>query len=527
MLILLFSLVACNTDSSDVGDDDMDDDVDDDDSADDDLPAECDEIYSQDLLPTFEIRISEEEWEAIVYQYEHGMEIEDPKTYHPLIEFRYKDETIKDAAIRLRGSPDHWWPDPKMQFNISFKEYNPDGRFHGLRKINLDNAHNDFTYMHDRLASAIFHDLGVPAPCVNNARLIINYEYFGLYVNIEHVDQEFLKRNFGEDDEGNLYKKMSHFKWEKVTNEDDPDTSDIDEFDSDLTIDELEELVDLEEAVLEWAGEAIIPHMDGYFVGSVNYYVYNHPKRGFVFIPWDLDYSFEIGGYDPDLITATVSWGEGKPRHFATVISDPKWYEKYLGAIDSALEAYEPNTLLERIEHYAEQFENAMNEDPNLSFTLEEHHDAVDRLKQHIADRAAFTADWLLCVRSQTDYEHHCLGDTQYYLVKTGCSWHRALENCERFGGTLATPMDESEQSLLAGVIFDCLECDWWIGANDIETEGIWTNPYGTPLTYLPWGPSQPSDDDWIDCVHMSFYYNGAWSDDYCSLPHPSVCILR
>ena len=40
-------------------------------------------------------------------------------------------------------------------------------------------------------------DLGVPASCVNNARLVINGEFYGLYANIEFLDEELLERLFG------------------------------------------------------------------------------------------------------------------------------------------------------------------------------------------------------------------------------------------------------------------------------------------------------------------------------------------
>jgi maltose phosphorylase len=42
---------------------------------------------------------------------------------------------------------------------------------------------------------------------VNNARLVVNGRYYGLFVNIEHVNKDFLERNFGDaGDGGNLYK---------------------------------------------------------------------------------------------------------------------------------------------------------------------------------------------------------------------------------------------------------------------------------------------------------------------------------
>jgi spore coat protein CotH len=310
------------------------------------LPRGCCEIYSQDFVPVFEIKIAQEDWEALFYAYQHPKEVDDPKSYHPLIEFKYKDIIIRDAMIRLRGNSLHWWPDPKIQFNISFNQINNKGRFLGLRKINLDVAHNDSSLFHDRLAASIFRDLELPAPCVNHAKLYINGEFFGLYVNIEHVDQEFLQRNFGHHDEGNLYKSRPHHIFDKQTNESDPDRSDIERFQEELTLEELDALIDLDQAVQEWAAEAIIPHLDGYFVGGTNYQVYNHPERGFIFIPWDLDF----GPAEGDLISYTVSWGQGKPYHMPTLLENERWFGIYLEAVEKALAAFDPEMLTQRID---------------------------------------------------------------------------------------------------------------------------------------------------------------------------------
>src|SRR5690606_16708623 len=117
------------------------------------------------------------------------------------------------------------WPgQKKMQCQVSFNKYDKKGRFRGLKKILFDAAEYNRSFLRDRLAMAIFRDVGVPAPCANNARLDVNGEYYGLFSNIEKVDSEFLERVF-EFDEGNLYKRGGG--WDKKTNEEDPDESDL------------------------------------------------------------------------------------------------------------------------------------------------------------------------------------------------------------------------------------------------------------------------------------------------------------
>jgi len=527
-LLLAITFSACsstdNKPSDDDSDDDTDDDTGDDDNDDDNLPNPCADIYAQDILPTFEVEIAPEEWDEIVYEYEHWQELNDQglpiKVYHPLISFRYKDEVINDAMIRLRGSPDMWIV-PKMQFKISFNEIDANGRFHGLRKINFDASAVDSTILRERLGSSYFQDLGIPVSCANNAKLVINGEYYGLYTNIENVDKEFLKRNFGKDHEGNLYKYI----WLE-TNEDAGDTSDMDAFMSNPGIDILDDIVDLDEAILEWAGEAVIPHDDGFFVGGINYYMYDHPKRGFIFIPWDIDYAFEIAPVNADLITYEVDFGIGKPPQFTTVISDPEWYQKYLNAVATALSAYDVETLQNRIDQWEEQIIDAIEEDPNKHFTTEDHINQVAALRQYIEDRHYFVALWLNCKRGEGEHEIVNYGDQQYYLWYTQCSWPDAEDFCESMGGTLAVPADEAEQTFLATEAFGLIANSWWIGANDIAQEGTWVDPVGVALSYLPWAPDQPNGGEQQNCAVLDQQSAGLWNDKDCQEVYPSVCKL-
>lgn len=493
------------------------------------LPLACADIYSQDFIPTFEIEIEPQHWDQLVAWYKLGPDAvdENPETYVPLVSFRYGQEVITDAMIRLRGNPFHWWPDPKMQFNISFKQVREKGRFHGLRKINLDVAHNDLTLFHDRLGSSIFHDMGLPAPCVNHARLVINGEFFGLYVNIEHVDQEFLRRNFGPYAGGNLYKSKPHFLFEKKTNESDPDWSDIEEFQNpDLTLEQLVDLLDMDEALLEWAAEAVVPHLDGYFVGGSNYQLYNHPMRGFVFIPWDLDYVFEIGDPMSDPIAFECAWGRGKPLHMVVALADPEMRDAYLDALDEALDHFDPDLLSSRIEFYAEQVRDALEVDPNLEYSLEEHYEAVELLHEFLKDRRSFLEGWMPCGRRQLDVESVSLDDEEFALVVTECSRDVAVGICEDLGGELAIPENQKEQDFLAAQIVERGEDDWWIAPTDLESEGLWTDLHGNPLETVFWADEQPYEHDWINCAVMEEYYGGRWAVDYCTIPYSFICRL-
>lgn len=492
-------------------------------------PRPCDEIYDPDEVPTFEIEVSEASWDALWNEYNNWDDkpaLDGPlKSYYPVEWFRYEDEIYYDVAIRLKGSPDHW-KTGKMQFNISFKEYNENQRFHGLRKLNLDAPHNDPTLLHDRLGLHIFRKLGLPASCANSARLVVNGEYYGLFVNIEHVDQEFLQRNFGDADEGNLY------KWkEKKTHETDPDQSDLDAVTAAQPLATYDSLVDLEHTVLFWAAEAVIPQMDGYVVGGINYYLYNHPDRGFLLLPWDVDYSFDVDGehtyYDVDPVTETVGWGKGKTELWKTVIADETWYAQYMGALAIAVEHYDVDSLHDLADEWAAQIAPYIAADPSKHFTVQEHQQRLEILRQFIVDRRAFMDQWLGCKDPSTFQENAvamAVGGKNYSLWLTHCNWQDAVDRCSAMGGTLGLPTSDEEQEALSTALLQEMDQNWWIGANDIAVEGQWKTSDGKPVQYFRWGSDQPGDSDKQNCVVIAENLSGKWNDKPCEDLYPSVC---
>lgn len=355
-------------------------------------PQPCGDLYAQDLLPTFELTITPQELQGMQSDCQDGIQ-----SYRP-IEFTYGGETVA-AMARLKGN---WtWSCDKYQFVISFNEVDPDARFHGLRKIVLDAPWYDHSMMHERLAFPLFESLGLPYSCVNNARVVINGEYYGLYANLERIDREYLERNFEEPD-GNLYKGGA----ELVTNEDMPDTTRLDALYAASSVDELAMLIDLDQAVAEWAAEAMLPAMDNYWAGvEINYYLYDHPSRGFVYLPYDLDISFGDAAYGdgsllwPDSATADPitheHGGWGKEAIVMMVLADPVWCDRFVEALTAARMAYSPDAMSASIDAWEAQIADALADDPNRPYSVADHETALERLHAFLPERAAFVDDWL------------------------------------------------------------------------------------------------------------------------------------
>ncbi len=354
-------------------------------------PRGCPDIYKQDLLPTFELTIAPSVLSQLKDEWAEANDENKPD--HPLQRFRYEDIEITSASIRLRGN-DKWWAEQKkMQFEVSFNTYDKSGRFMGLKHVLFDAARYNESFLRDRLALKILRDVGVPAPCANNARLVLNGDYYGLFTSIEKVDSEFLERWF-EEPNGDLYKRAN---WEKKTNEDDKDDSHLEALLDADTVKELDAVMNLDEAILEWAAEAVLPDADGAWAGGLNYYVYDDPKTGFNVIPWDLDATFDRlpADTDPYVYLKPNDWGR---PFYAIATKDPGWFGKYVEAIAFVLaQGYDVPTLQARIDAWAAQIAEAAASDPNKPFSTQAHLDAVKAQRSYVAARAAFVKKWLKC----------------------------------------------------------------------------------------------------------------------------------
>ncbi len=356
------------------------------------LPNGCSDLYDPKMVPVFEVTISDTEWRHVEEDCERGN-----KAYRP-ITFRYGAESV-DAMMRLKGN---WsWSCDKMQFLISFNEVDPDGRFHGLRKIVLDAPWYDPTLLHERVAFSFLEDRGSPYSCVNNARLFINGAYYGAYANVERIDREYLERHF-DDPDGNLYKEGR----ELMTNESDPDvdTSDMEAFWAARTLQELKSIMEIPEAILVWSTLAMVPDPDSYWAGvEINFYLYDHPTRGLLFLPYDMDISFAEDIW-PELAVADPityeHWEWLREEPYRIILEDETWCATYQNAVAAAYSFYDVQRLEERVDAWSAQIRTAVEEDPTRTFTLEEHAAALERMRSFPSRRKAFVENWLT--------EDHC-----------------------------------------------------------------------------------------------------------------------
>jgi spore coat protein CotH len=378
----------------------------------DDLEAdhECGAMFQQSVLPEYHVTISEDEWAAMQDEFLNRVEREqmglEVHPYHP-VDFTMvidgqEERPEATTLLRLKGSSS-WLQTiqldehPKMQFVIAFNEADPAGRFHGVRKIELDMPRIDQTFLHQRVALSYMREVGLPAQCANNARLYINGEYYGLFANVERLDKEFIQRNFGKDvDDGDLWESGRTIK----TNEDTFTWDRIDAFWHIPAMGDLEPLADVDAAMNEWASEVVIGDADGYYNGRANFYLYDHPSRGFIWIPNDLDAALDWDFLSPEatpIFPACLARWERDWHHYILAMNDATYTERYVDAIREMRGKYDVATVVGRIDQYAAQIAEAAAEDPRAPFDIVAHDLAVSRMRDYASVRATYVDDWLAC----------------------------------------------------------------------------------------------------------------------------------
>ena len=120
--------------------------------------------------------------------------------------FQWNNLTIDNVGVRYKGNSSSIpGQQHKRGFLIKFNEFQKGRTFGGLHRVALDNGVQFGGVLSEPLITGILRDLGIKAPRCNFAKLYINGTYAGVYVNVERVDEVFVRNHFA-DGGGALYK---------------------------------------------------------------------------------------------------------------------------------------------------------------------------------------------------------------------------------------------------------------------------------------------------------------------------------
>lgn len=261
-------------------------------------------------------------------------------------------DTINEVGFRVRGNTSR--DAGKKSFKVSFNEYIIGQKFYGIEKMNLVGQHNDPSLLRYWLSLKTLRDNGLISSRVSFVKLYINTEYRGLYLNVEHIDDEFLQKRFLFDDQGNLYKchwgaNLKYWgnnpvtyagSYELKTNKLENDYSGLMNFLDTLNniSDEefpcfIERSFDVEFYLKTYAAEILIGHWDGYAMNNNNFYLYQRASnRKFVFIEYDMDNTFGIDWFNIDWSTRHVNYWQSSNRPLIERLLSVPYYKDQFNA---------------------------------------------------------------------------------------------------------------------------------------------------------------------------------------------------
>lgn len=216
----------------------------------------------------------------------------------------YQGATWDNVSLRIRGDDSRYFPKKSLKLKFDKEPF-----ANGRSTINFNADYLDKSYMRQYISSSVMKMAGQKCFNAEHVKVFLNGEFFGLYVMVENVDEDYLSAR-GLDPKGNLYKasedgaSMSEYDilwlhWEKKTN------AEKNWLDLDTLIKQINAVADqdfytwcrknfdYDEMINLIALNMIIANGSTYYH---NYHLYHHPENGkWTMLPWDMDKT--LSGY--------------------------------------------------------------------------------------------------------------------------------------------------------------------------------------------------------------------------------------
>ncbi len=147
-------------------------------------------LYDVDTLRTLFFRFDNDGWEEELEAF-YNTDVEVPAT---LI---MDGDTYRDVGVGFRGLSSYMMvpAGSKRSLNVSIDAVHEDQRIAGYRTLNLLNGNGDPTLVRTLLYSEIARQY-IPTPKANYVRVAINDENWGVYVNLQQFNTDFIREWF-------------------------------------------------------------------------------------------------------------------------------------------------------------------------------------------------------------------------------------------------------------------------------------------------------------------------------------------
>lgn len=522
-------------------------------------------LYGLEVIPTFGLELDEAAVSALDAE---------PKVYTPGT-FVYNGFRIENVGIRLKGNDTLTPLSEKPSFKVKFNKYVKGRRFLGREGLTLNNMHTDPSMLREWLAYEVFRSMGVPGPRTGYVLVEVNQEPYGLYLNLEPYNDDFLEERF-QDPSGNLYEgdhgddvQRDVSTWDQDEGED-TSRDDLRQLQA-LMAGDVESYFYGDEAPIEReeffgfiAAEAFVGHFDGYQAPH-NFFIYNEPTEAqWYFLPWNLDQGFyratspffgagyltracidqsercitdyaaraldevrKLRAEDlPGRLTMAkerIDWaarGDQKKRHSqesmeASIAQLESWVESRLGNFEAAADCLvDGHQVDDDGDGWGTCTHDCNDADPSVHFGAEEVCDQVDN------NCSGFVDDVPACPCPSEVIE-----GVEFFFCSHVIKWFQARQFCEAQGHQLAKLESPEQNAAVWSVAHGIRSGPWAIGLTDSAVEGDFRYLDGSEPSFTSWANGEPAQRLPIfDCVYFLGADAPVWYEGNCNESGAFIC---
>jgi hypothetical protein len=277
-------------------------------------PSSPGDLFDTGMIRTLFLDFENADWEKELQDF-HNTDVDIPAT------LTVDGKAYPKVGVHFRGMSSYGMvgEGQKRSLNIDLDWKGAKQPLGGYRSLNLLNAHGDPSFLRPVLYSEIARKY-LPAPKANWVRVVINGESWGLYVNQQQFDKDFLKAAFGDAD-GNRWKvpgspngrgslaylgddPAAYKKIYDLKSKEDPKAwqglirlcKTLNETPAEQLPAALGAILDVEGALRFLALENVFINNDGYWVRTSDYCLYQDSKGRFHVVPHDMNETFSVPG---------------------------------------------------------------------------------------------------------------------------------------------------------------------------------------------------------------------------------------
>lgn len=271
-------------------------------------------LYDASVLRTFFLEFEDANWEQQLAAFKNT-DVEVPA------KLQVDGKTLNEVGVHFRGMSSFGMigEGSKRSINLSLDYVHDDQQLGGYRTLNLLNSHEDPTYLRPVLYNTIAREY-LPTAKANLARVVINGECWGVYINVEQFNKDFVKSWYGTTkgarwkvrgspggrgslaylgDNPDSYKRIYTLKSKdepKVWTDLIQMTKVLNQTPPERLVEELSPLLDIDGALRFIALENALINNDGYWIRTSDYSLYQDEKGRFHVLPADTNETFSRPG---------------------------------------------------------------------------------------------------------------------------------------------------------------------------------------------------------------------------------------